>query len=382
MLWTNKGSELEEFGKRWAHVDRISVFCFGTFCKTFIDEMHDELDIQFIFDNDPSTSGDTYRESEVRIPTEELFKRSAQKIIISSHFEDISTQLQGYGLEEDIHYCDIGKFVSMWNWYRHKKVHLLETHIALTTKCTLNCTHCNMYVPHQKNNGAHLPLNSIKESVDSYFSLVDRAYRFSLLGGEPFLHPDLAEILHYISSEYGTQIGTINLVTNGTIVPQSDVLEIVKSSNTLVSISDYTDSINYENKLQKLVDALTQSSIPYELLKYESWKDFGFPHDSFHIPDDAVEKHMHACAPIFKGLNDNKFYYCHIVWSAVFCGLYEEDPNDSLDLKTLNADNDKDKVTLLEYNLGYMPKGYVSLCKYCRGCSERNNKTVMPGVQQ
>lgn len=379
MKWTKKGFELEEFNKNWQNVKEVAVFGFGQIGKSFIRQIKDDINILYIIDNDKIKSGESFFGISVLHISE--INPSKCKILVSSYYEDISKQLISLGLKEDIDFCDINKFVCSWYWYNFKKVHLPEVHTALTTKCTLNCKNCNMYIPYHKNNGEHQPLESIISSVDKLFTLTDKVYRFAILGGEPFLYPNLKEIILHFDYNYRQKIGELSIVTNGTIIPSDEILKLIAKKNIVISISDYTNSLKYKEKLEKFKNKLDKFNINYKISGSDFWLDFNFPHKPLKLPNETVINHMHSCSPVFKGINDNKFYYCHIVWSAIKSGLLKDDSNDYLDLEDINPAKDIDKLALIENNLGFMPKGYVSLCKMCGGCAKDNSLKVLPALQ-
>lgn len=379
MKWINKGKELENFYNTWRYKDNIVVFGLGKIGKSFIRQIKDDVKVKYIIDNDLSKSGQVFQGIQILHPSE--LNLLDYSILISSYYEDISDQVTELGHREDVTFCNIDKYVCSWYWYEFKKVHLPEVHIALTTKCTLNCKNCNMYMPYHKSSGEHLSLEKIIKSIDKLFSFTDRIYRFALLGGEPFLYPDLGKVISHITINYNDKIGELSIATNGTILPSDKILDLIKRNNILVSISDYTNTLNYVKKIEKLRDKLDVFKIPFIVNSSEFWLDFNFPHKALNIPDEKIEQNMHSCSPVFKGINDNKFYYCHIVWSAVKSGLLKENESDYLNLNDLNPENNADKISLLEYNLGFMDTGYISLCKMCGGCSRNNKMKVSPAIQ-
>ncbi|MDA0081933.1 hypothetical protein [Brachyspira hyodysenteriae] len=88
---------------------------------------------------------------------------------------------------------------------------------------------------------------------------------------------------------------------------------------------------------------------------------------------------MLNCSPIFKGVNDSKLYYCHIVWSAVKSGLIKENNNDFIYLSKKLDYNEK--LYLLKFSLGMIENKYISLCSLCAGCGSDNNNIIDVGVQ-
>ena len=89
---------------------------------------------------------------------------------------------------------------------------------------------------------------------------------------------------------------------------------------------------------------------------------------------------MMSCGPIFHGLNDGKYYYCHVAWSADKAKLLSTVPDDYIDLTELE-NSDKAKELILEHSSGNLAKGFVKLCKVCGGCGNDNTEFVRAAEQ-
>jgi len=89
---------------------------------------------------------------------------------------------------------------------------LTSLYLYISDACNLNCRHCwitPVYSP-SRENGHFLQPEYIEKAIQEAGSLGLRTVK--LTGGEPFLHPDIREILSLISN-YGFKI---NIETNGT----------------------------------------------------------------------------------------------------------------------------------------------------------------------
>ena len=88
----------------------------------------------------------------------------------------------------------ITKNLFHWSHICNIKKHIWRADIMLTEKCTLNCTFCNMYMPHFKQ-AKHRDLEEIKDDFDKFFSLTDYVSIFHLVGGEPLMYPQVNEVI-------------------------------------------------------------------------------------------------------------------------------------------------------------------------------------------
>jgi hypothetical protein len=202
------------------------------------------------------------------------------------------------------------------------------------------------------------------------------------LGGEPFLNRELKDIISYAGQNYGNRIGKIGITTNGTIVPDVETLEQIRKYNVIVYISDYTDTVKYMDKMEKFIQTLEHWNIMYVRNRMTEWRDFGFPVNPFHWGADQVAQHMRSCAPLFHGINEQKIYYCHIIWSAEKAGLYTVPKQDYIDLKELDPENPDNRMKVIRYCEGECERGFLGLCMLCGGCGEDNDRIIRAGEQR
>lgn len=83
--------------------------------------------------------------------------------------------------------------------------HPVMAHIVPIRRCNLSCAYCNEYDDHSK----PVPLDEMKRRIDHLHHLGTTIVTIS--GGEPILHPELDDIIHYIRSK-GIITG---MITNG-----------------------------------------------------------------------------------------------------------------------------------------------------------------------
>ena len=299
------------------------------------------------------------------------------KIIIASDFNynRIKKFLLSKNFVEDVDFCEYKKIGAIWPFKLENKVHLWRTDILMTEKCTLDCTFCNMYMPHYKN-AKHRDINEIKSDVSLYFQKIDYVSVLHMVGGEPLMYPHFAEALDYIGKNFRSKIGHLLITTNGTLVPKQEILNLMKKYACLVYISDYTDGINYRRKFDQVIDSISKNNINHLIRKDISWIDFGDPNvEKFHSVEEQIT-HFDSCTAPYRGLNNKKYYYCHLNTSAVLAGMAPPNENDFISLDT----NPKPEE-ILKFDLGFPKLGYVTFCKNCNGCNTGINIPVSPSSQ-
>ena len=163
-------------------------------------------------------------------------------------------------------------------------------------------------------------------------------------------------------------------------MPDEKLIETSKKYNVKFDFSDYTDVVDYKKRCDESVKIVSDAGLRYSVNRSLRWCDFGFPVNNRMYDFDKEREHMLSCGPIFHGLNDGKYYYCHVSWSADKAKLLKNVPDDYVDLRTLD-DDDKAKEAILEHSNGNMAKGFVKLCKICGGCGNDNTEFVKAAEQ-
>jgi organic radical activating enzyme len=380
MQSNEKKKILEDIYQYWIDCRDIILFGCGNNSMKYIKELKKNINIVAIVDNDKKKVGLVYEDIDIINISTLQNKYRNKKIVVATHYNEIAESLKKLNFVENEDFCSLDKFIAMWYWFNQKKVCLSEVHMAITTKCTLKCKNCNMYIPYH-GFGENISMENVKENIDLLFRKIDKVYVFCLLGGEPLMHPHLEEIIEYIGSKYKEKIVNLEITTNGMIIPNEKLLKSCYKHKVLFNISDYSKNITYPQSIGCFQKTLDLSGISYKTNRSLQWVDFSFPHDPLDLEDRLLANHMKNCAPVFKGINDKKFYYCHIVWSAVKAGILAENKDNYFDLTKLNEENNFDKLKLLEYSLGGVPRGYLDLCKYCGGCGADNKNFVEPALQ-
>lgn len=372
---------IEMFRKNWVDEKDLIVMPHTAKGKLYLQQILKDISVGCILDNDKSLDDTKYQGVPIFEARRYLQENKKGKILISSYYQEIAEQLEQYGYQENVDFMDMHQFVSLWYWEKKRQIHLLDVHIAITTFCSLNCRNCNMFMNHyEKSKRNKMGLIEFQQNVKSLFNAADYCYQFTILGGEPLLHSELSEMIRWLSEHYASHIGRIEIVTNGTIVPTTELLQVCKKHRVGFTISDYGKEVSSMQRIDEIKGCLLEWDIEYKHNPDLVWKDFYFPREKQKVMFDTVREHMLICNPIFRGLNDQHFYYCHIVWSAVKAGLLEEKETDYIDLS--KDFNENDKMKLLLYDLGIMENKYVSLCEFCGGCGSDNTSVIPAGIQE
>ncbi len=363
--------------------EKILVFGFGRQGQKEIKALERAFDIIAIVDNDKSKSGSTYNGISIlhTEEAEELLKK--YRIIVTtqpSFYKAIKEQLEKTGLREGENFLHAHAFIPAWFYENKEEVDLYKLDLIITTICNLNCENCIEFLPYFKGKRESSFLE-IQKNVDLVFSKVDYICQLNIMGGETFLHKELVRILEYLGEHYGEEVGYFCIITNGTVMPSDEVLDVIGKYNMGVSISDYALNSAYENKVNMLCEKFDQWKIEYMRNQHIEWYDLGFPKDKFLYDETTVCQHMKNCNTLCQALYDEKIWYCSVACCAYYGGIFPEGENDYLDLKMIDETDILSKKKLLDYCNGNVKNGYLQMCKYCGGLGV-DNDNVVPTAKQ
>lgn len=277
---------------------------------------------------------------------------------------------------------DKGDYCSIFAVYTTGKVYLKHQNILATTICNLNCEYCLNYNPYNRRQ-RHFSLEELKNSVDIYFSHIDRVGFFELTGGEPMLSPVLKDIAVYIGENYREKIDMFTIVTNGTVIPNEEFLLAVKKYGLTIIVDDYTAAMpGNEEKLNKLIKKLKEYEVRMIVNPKirEFLKTFPPKRENMEISEDGLKEKYRKCTLLFQNLRDGKLCSCTYQAFAVNAGLIADDDSNWFDMSRMSGDL-KDKKKLIEFRCGFNQKGYVDWCRYCNGL-QKINQSKAPAAEQ
>ena len=232
--------------------------------------------------------------------------------------------------------------------------------MIITNKCNLRCRYCSNLIPHYAT-GAHETFDTVKKWIDLICKRATKVFRLKIHGGEPLLHPDLAQIIKYACGK--DNIVDVRISTNGTLIPSQELLHEMRDKKFRLHISYYSASCGI--KLERLINILETARVNYFVMRGEPWQDLGENTsnnlDKVELATMVQECNMHKCSSFYNG----KLYVCSRASNSDRLGLVKATRNDYLDFeKGFGMD---------EYH-NFYEKIDFSACKMCRGAIKGKNE--------
>ena len=390
MKWTNPGHQLDHLGERYLKVKNLYIFGVDEKAGNAYKLLQwlgvaDEFNISFVLDitvinqgadrtfcGKPVIPFQTELCDALRAAPEECavalpwIAQTAERAIMEELGADNIFYLLGSNNRRDNF---VQNFVCVWLMYKHGKLLSHWTNFVTTSKCNLNCKHClnfNEYITCPQD----VPFDSFKAHIDAVFSKFDYLYSLHFTGGESLLVKELPRFIRYVQEAYGERIFDFFVITNGTVVPSEETFEAVKSMNGAFLVDDYSDSVS-TTKVEAIKSACGAHGVGCTVNKADFWFDLDLENADYSgCTEEELERHKDSCNTFLHEIADGKIYACCYEEYANRVGIGTPDPSDSIDIAGAS------KMEILEFRQGYTRKGYVELCKHCRGIGDDSKKAA------
>lgn len=257
----------------------------------------------------------------------------------------------------------------------------------VTLRCNLRCKLCAAHAPYYKKPW-HPTTEELCTQVDRFFELVTHIGHFSLTGGEPLLHQDVDILVRHIK-QYSSQIGVLELFTNGTIMPKDSVMDAFGEYDGAVKfcIDHYGPdlSVNAERLADRIKRELPDAVV--ELRDYytqnmhcDGWVDWGIGQVQERTDEEAQEIFNKCSLPqkldFVSCVNNGVIYPCPQTRRCIELGYIPFDPKEAVDmfdrsysdLEIQQRINERYTLTILR------------ACKFCNGQCD-DSKRYPPAEQ-
>lgn len=182
--------------------------------------------------------------------------------------------------------------MSMWG-----ETFLPSVEMHISDACNLNCRGCTHFSPlfHHVDADLESRLSDVRKLKSKVSYIVD----FTLLGGEPFLNP---EVNGYIEGIRKILPDTrLNLITNGLLIPKlpQDVLDCIRRNRVIVGISEYEPTHEIIGDITK---PLSDAGVKYLIRSFSKKQKFNKPielHPSGKYQKKCISD---GCVNIYNGL--------------------------------------------------------------------------------
>lgn len=233
-------------------------------------------------------------------------------------------------------------------------LYLYHVELPVTQKCNLRCKHCVFMMPYFEK-PVDFELDKTLKYMDRLFDSVDAIQIFRILGGEPFLYSNLKEVVqHAIDCP---KVRTVEIVTNGTIIPKQEILETLQNPKLKIQISDYGELSRNRDSIKELcnqngINCIVRGS------DEKNWFDPGDLHFRGRNRNELRRQFRH-CGEICRNLHDGKLYFCPRAAFGTKLGI----PDVESEYVDFTKERSREEIRKDIYDLNQ--RKYLVACNYC-----------------
>ena len=231
---------------------------------------------------------------------------------------------------------------------------------VITQKCSLRCRDCGQRIPYYSQ-PVNYPVENIVNDIRRYAAAFDVVPEISLQGGEPFMHPDVAEICRQVARI--ANIVFISFITNGTILPSKSQLNQLASCGADVHQSDYGE---LSRKKDRVAAACRSQNVYSDILytrsnmMWERWAPFRKhhrnPQENDRIYQGCISTKL--CCQIMAG----ELHRCSVSMHGSHQGLVPKNDEDYICLHDDNASDDEMSSRIRKF---LSQRKALTVCDYC-----------------
>jgi len=283
---------------------------------------------------------------------------------------------EGYSFRDEIDANQVFEWIDEYmirgvGYANQKKEMSRALNLDLTDRCTLRCKNCLALKPYFTNR-TEMSWPEMERVIDRLLAL-KWFRRYHIMGGEPFLYASLDKVLEKLRA--APEVEHINILTNGTVVPNEAVLKQMEDPRVVIRVSYYGDlSKNY----RKLEEIGAERGIEVRV-HAQRWQDIGRPLNAVSSEEETKARFEKCCqqgGSYFYVLN-GKASLCPFATNTYKLGLYETDDGDIVDLL---APASSDEL-FQQLDKLYWRKDPLTACRYCNGWFSYATRSVPVAVQ-
>ena len=261
--------------------------------------------------------------------------------------------------------------------YRNKKVQIPFLEIWVGQCCNLRCKNCCHLIPYMEQK--LYDIEQIIHDCQMLFELCEVEF-FSIVGGEPFTHPELYRLMDFVAQSPNIKKGKI--VTNGTILPQSRMIKSLKGLNGKLEIRiDGYPGIGI-GVVEEFADIMKRNDIPYHFARFNpdkvsSWKQLTPDYNEPLVKKETEHLFSKCYIRDCNTLANGELTLCPRGIGSEHVFHMPKNPYEHVNIRELQASvAAKARIaTCINQTV------YKDYCKYCLSLSEKNDRYVMPGEQ-
>ncbi|GHT01173.1 hypothetical protein AGMMS50276_28650 [Synergistales bacterium] len=224
--------------------------------------------------------------------------------------------------------------------------------------CTLDCKFCFESVPlYCKDEREFVNTATVIDDIERIAGVSECLTFVEFIGGEPFLHKGLPEIISACSAI--PNIAYIHVFTNGTVPPSDELLVAMKSSKASVYVSNYTGFLTEAQSAQvkRTKKMLADNGILYMYGGEKKWFDMSNYESHNETQQELEHRYAECMTHNCNRLHDGILYVCPHHYAGTRLGKIP-------DANTVHIHEFGDAELAVELDK-FKQIPYSEACRYC-----------------
>lgn len=257
-----------------------------------------------------------------------------------------------------------------------KPLHMFSITLIINQRCSLKCKCCTSYMnEYPLSERKDIPLDRICEDIDKFFDAMDSVGTVTVMGGEPFMHPHLSQIIKKLLTK--TNFGLISIATSGTYPIKEEQLEGLEDKRVNVSFSNYEHAITENQKamMYKNIDLVKKAGISYTVgVTIPEWSVPSTLYDLGDTEEQMIKKKQ-ACVqpPRCMQIKAGKLHPCDFGTALYSLGLGK------YDMDYVDIEKSSSQEELRKQIREFIDQPYYRTCGHCAGMQGLTSKAAEQG---
>ncbi|MEI8084382.1 MAG: radical SAM protein [Actinomycetes bacterium] len=260
----------------------------------------------------------------------------------------------------------------------HDPLFLNSITLVINSVCSLKCKYCTSYMTaYPAAMRRNVPLERILDDLDRVFAAVDGIGSVSIMGGEPFLHRDLAAIAVAVLAKENCT-GLISIATSGIANIKEQQLRGLSDRRLNVSFGNYLGAL--DSRASRLwhdnVKLVQERGVPYTVgIDMPQWIVPSTLYDrELSVEVRAMKKSQCPSPPRMLHLKSGKIHPCDLANAVYSIGIADY-PGDYVDVA-----HSPSPEALRERLREFMDAPYYHTCGHCACTGEVAGRGAEQGV--
>lgn len=244
--------------------------------------------------------------------------------------------------------------------------------LVVTERCSLKCKDCSNLMQYFE--------HPIDYQMQDLFTEIDRIDLFfdcigelRILGGEPFMHKGIYDLIEYAQTKTSTT--RVVIYTNATIPPNKEKLKKLQANTLYFRLTQYGD---LSKQITAWISVLEELGIEYIHQISTTWMDCGQVKQYHRSKEELANIYDRCCILGSTSLIDGKLFRCPYASSLYKLQAMPKEQMDFVDLSDTTKTKEEIRTELkrLIYQIPY-----IMACDFCNGRTPGTTPSIPAAIQ-